>query len=92
MVAETLKWVTFNSCAKRKFIIVCCMYVPGDHSKQMTVGLWVLVGIFSFMLIEKVFPDDAPESADSVTQVRIRIQILLFQVKNHVCTVRTNMY
>ncbi|KAI0207264.1 Zinc transporter ZIP13 [Lamellibrachia satsuma] len=40
----------------------------GDHSKQMTVGLWVLVGIFSFMLIEKVFPDDAPEGADSVTQ------------------------
>ena len=38
--------------------------IEGDHSAHTKLGLWVLAGLLSFMLVEKVFPDGAEGDDD----------------------------
>ena len=39
---------------------------PGDeHRCHMEIGLWVLMGLFCFLVIEKMFPDDQAKDGDS---------------------------
>ena len=40
------------------------LLIEGDHSAHTKLGLWVLAGLLSFMLIEKVFPDGAEGDDD----------------------------
>uniref|UniRef100_H2XQ36 Zinc transporter ZIP13 n=1 Tax=Ciona intestinalis TaxID=7719 RepID=H2XQ36_CIOIN len=41
----------------------------GSHTHWPAVGngLWVLIGLISFCLLEKLFPDDKPEMSDDLT-------------------------
>ncbi|XP_078487999.1 zinc transporter ZIP13 [Ciona intestinalis] len=41
----------------------------GSHTHWPAVGngLWVLIGLISFCLLEKLFPDDKPEKSDDLT-------------------------
>ena len=40
------------------------IFIAGDHSAHTKLGLWVLAGLLSFMLVEKVFPDGADGDDD----------------------------
>jgi len=37
---------------------------PGDHQGFINLGLWVLCGILTFLVIEKIFPDPSAEEED----------------------------
>uniref|UniRef100_A0A673K009 Zinc transporter ZIP13 n=1 Tax=Sinocyclocheilus rhinocerous TaxID=307959 RepID=A0A673K009_9TELE len=43
---------------------VCICWIDGSHSHYHTQGLWVIGGLLSFLILEKVFPDEDsdPES------------------------------
>lgn len=36
---------------------VCCPFLASKHNHYMTQGLWVIVGLLAFLLLEKMFPD-----------------------------------
>ena len=39
------------------------------HSGHTRVGMWVIVGLLSFLTIEKIFPDDDDEDDDESDDV-----------------------
>ena len=46
----------------------------------MKIGLWVLAGLLSFLLIEKIFPDgDDDDEDDDEDEVTIKLECHLFQ-------------
>ena len=36
-------------------------FLAGDHIGHMRIGLWVLVGILTFLILEKMFTDEEDE-------------------------------
>jgi len=38
--------------------------VGGEHDGSIQIGLWVLTGLLTFMIIEKIFPENG-EDEDS---------------------------
>jgi len=45
------------------------MAVGGEHYGNIEIGVWILVGLLTFMIIEKIFPesseDENPEDLNS---------------------------
>jgi len=33
------------------------MAVGGEHDGSIQIGVWILVGLLTFMIIEKIFPE-----------------------------------
>ncbi len=48
----------------KSLICVCMCCIDGSHRHYQTQGLWVIGGLLSFLILEKVFPDEDsdPES------------------------------
>ena len=48
--------------------LFCCFVilspVGGEHDGSIRIGVWVLTGLLSFMIIEKIFPE-SDEDEDS---------------------------
>jgi len=41
--------------------------VGGEHDGSIRIGVWVLTGLLSFMIIEKIFPEsDEDEDSEDV--------------------------
>jgi len=40
--------------------------VGGEHDGSIQIGLWVLTGLLTFMIIEKIFPENEDEDSENV--------------------------
>ena len=40
------------------------LYFAEDHAAHTALGLWVLAGLFSFLLVEKIFPNGSDGDED----------------------------
>uniref|UniRef100_A0A3P9QHI3 Zinc transporter ZIP13 n=1 Tax=Poecilia reticulata TaxID=8081 RepID=A0A3P9QHI3_POERE len=54
----------------------------GKHNHYMTQGLWVLIGLFAFHLLEKMFPnedglEDAPPNSDLNFNLSVSISVII---------------
>lgn len=38
----------------------------GEHDGSIQIGLWVLTGLLTFMIIEKIFPENEDEDSENV--------------------------
>lgn len=51
------------------FHLAVLMAVGGERDGNIQIGLWILVGLLTFMIIEKIFPegseDEDPEDVKS---------------------------
>ena len=41
-----------------------CLISGEEYRCHMEIGLWVLTGLFCFLIIEKIFPDEHSEDED----------------------------
>lgn len=48
----------------------CVWPVGGDHKGHMQVGLWILTGLLSFFIIQKIFPE-SDEGEDDETEDQV---------------------
>uniref|UniRef100_A0A3Q0R5K5 Zinc transporter ZIP13 n=1 Tax=Amphilophus citrinellus TaxID=61819 RepID=A0A3Q0R5K5_AMPCI len=59
----------------------------GKQNHYMTQGLWVIIGLLAFLLLEKMFPDqDSPENPASVSDLNFNSAVSIFAVM--VCVYR----
>lgn len=59
--------------------------VGGEHEGHSQIGLWVLTGLLTFMVIEKIFPESGKdEDSEDNSAVSIYVHFLWFCIK-HVC-------
>uniref|UniRef100_A0A3Q0RBS6 Zinc transporter ZIP13 n=1 Tax=Amphilophus citrinellus TaxID=61819 RepID=A0A3Q0RBS6_AMPCI len=53
----------------------------GKQNHYMTQGLWVIIGLLAFLLLEKMFPDqDSPENPASVSDLNFNSAVSIFAV------------
>lgn len=99
---------TFNSLLLLKHLmkcicslsLICSLFATlpaGKQNHYMTQGLWVIIGLLAFLLLEKMFPDqDSPENSTSVSDlnfnsaVSISAEMLRFQ-KNMLSAAHTHV-
>lgn len=51
----------------------CCYLNSDDHRGHAQIGLWIIGGILTFMLVEKIFPgdeEDEEETGEEEKQVK----------------------
>lgn len=80
--------------------LICSLFATlpaGKQNHYMTQGLWVIIGLLAFLLLEKMFPDqDSPENSTSVSDlnfnsaVSISAEMLRFQ-KNMLSAAHTHV-
>lgn len=63
----------------------------------MTQGLWVIIGLLAFLLLEKMFPDqDSPENPTSASDLNfnsaVSISVVTVCVQNTLSAMRTCQY
>jgi zinc transporter 13 len=47
------------------------------HASSLNIGLWTLVGLFVFFLIEQIFPDESNQNESSISTER-KIKVFLY--------------
>jgi len=56
--------------------------VGGEHDGNFEIGMWVLTGLLTFMIIEKIFPESAEdENSEDLNSAVSIFRYFLFYVK-----------
>lgn len=58
------------------YIQSVCYFPAGKQNHYTTQGLWVIIGLFAFLLLEKMFPDqDGLEDATSESDLNFNLSV-----------------
>ena len=67
------------------FCFVVLLPVGGEHDGNIQIGVWVLTGLLTFMIIEKIFPesgeDEESEDLNSDVGTCIYVNFCSFCIK-----------
>ncbi len=55
---------------------MCC--IDGSHRHYHTQGLWVIGGLLSFLILEKVFPDEDSDPESKAACQRTEVSYMRF--------------
>lgn len=53
--------------------LVSCVIASDPHWEHIVIGLWVIGGILSFMVIEKMFMDEEDDEEDETECETVRL-------------------
>ena len=48
--------------------------MSGDHYAHIKIGLWVIMGILTFLVLEKMFSDEEESEEESIDEVRCSLR------------------
>jgi len=52
--------------------------VGGQHDGNIEIGLWVLTGLLTFMIIEKIFPESGEDENSEDPNSTVSIVVIFF--------------